>query len=79
MSVGLGMGLRFSSANKLQNILMIPVYGLYYSKLLETKMKQVYYYFREGNGNPFCYSCLENSMDRGAWQATVYGIAKSQT
>ena len=33
----------------------------------------------EGNGNPLLYSCLENSMDRGAWQATVHGIAKSQT
>ena len=33
----------------------------------------------EGNGNPLQYSCLENPMDRGAWQATVYGIAKSQT
>ena len=33
----------------------------------------------EGNGNPFQYSCLENPMDRGAWQATVQGIAKSQT
>ena len=32
-----------------------------------------------GNGNPLQYSCLENSMDRGAWQATVYGVAKSQT
>ena len=32
-----------------------------------------------GNGNPFQFSCLENSMDRGAWQATVHGIAKSQT
>ena len=33
------------------------------------------------NGNPFQYSCLENSMDRGAWQGTVreHGIAKSQT
>ena len=31
------------------------------------------------NGNPLQYSCLENPMDRGAWQATVYGIAKSQT
>ena len=29
---------------------------------------------REGNGNPLQYSCLENSMDRGAWQATVHGI-----
>ena len=33
----------------------------------------------EGNGNPFQYSCLENSMDRGAWQATVHMIAKSWT
>ena len=32
----------------------------------------------EGNGNPFQHSCLENSMDRGAWQATVHGITKSQ-
>ena len=32
----------------------------------------------EGNGNPLHYSCLENSMDRGAWQATVHGVAKSQ-
>ena len=34
---------------------------------------------REGNGNPFPYSCLENSMDRGAWWATVHGLAKSWT
>ena len=33
----------------------------------------------EGNGNPLWYSCLENPMDRGAWQATVHGVAKSQT
>ena len=33
----------------------------------------------EGNGNPFQYSCLENSMDRGAWWAIVHGAAKSQT
>ena len=33
----------------------------------------------EGNGNPLQDSCLENSMDRGAWQATVHGTAKSQT
>ena len=32
----------------------------------------------KGNGNPFQYSCLGNPMDRGAWQATVHGIAKSQ-
>ena len=33
----------------------------------------------EGNGNPLQYSCLENSMDRRAWQDRVHGIAKSQT
>ena len=32
-----------------------------------------------GNGNPLQYSCLENLMDRGAWQATVHGVTKSQT
>ena len=30
----------------------------------------------EGNGNPLQYSCLKNSMHRGAWQATVHGVAK---
>ena len=33
----------------------------------------------EGNGNPLQYSCLKNSLDRGAWQATVHGVAKSRT
>ena len=33
----------------------------------------------EGNGNPLQYSRLENSMDRGAWQATVHGVANSWT
>ena len=32
-----------------------------------------------GNGNLLQYSCLENSMDRGAWQATVHGVPKSRT
>ena len=32
----------------------------------------------EGNGNPLLYSCLENSMDGGAWWAIVHGVAKSQ-
>ena len=30
----------------------------------------------EGNGNPLQYSCLENPMDRVAWQATVHGVAR---
>ena len=33
----------------------------------------------EGNGNPLQYSCLENSMNRGAWWATVHEVAKSRT
>ena len=33
----------------------------------------------EGNGNPLQYSSLENSMDRGAWKATVHRVSKSQT
>ena len=33
----------------------------------------------EGRGNPLQHSCLENSTDREAWQATVHGVAKSQT
>ena len=36
-------------------------------------------YVGERNGNPFQYSCLENVMDRGAWQATFHGNTKSQT
>ena len=34
---------------------------------------------RGGNGNPLQYSCLKNAMDRGAWWAAVYGVAKSRT
>ena len=33
----------------------------------------------EGNGNPLQYSCLENPVDRGAWRATVHGVARSRT
>ena len=33
----------------------------------------------EGHGNPLQYSCLENSVDRGAWQAAVHMVTKSQT
>ena len=35
--------------------------------------------FREGNGTPLQYSCLENPMDRVAWWAAVHGVTKSQT
>ena len=33
----------------------------------------------EGNGNPLQYSCLENPMERGAWEAAVHGVTKSWT
>ena len=35
-----------------------------------------WWYFGEGNGNPLQYSCLENLLDKGAWQATVHGVAR---
>ena len=37
------------------------------------------YKFGEGDGTPLQYSCLENPMDRGDWQATVRGVAESRT
>ena len=37
------------------------------------------YVFRECNGTPLQYSCLENPMDRGAWWATVHGVTQSRT
>ena len=41
---------------------------------------QVYIFTpEEGNDNPLQFSCLENSIDRGAWWATVYGVAESRT
>ena len=33
---------------------------------------------KEGHGNPLQYSCLENPMDRGAWQVIVHGVTKSR-
>ena len=33
----------------------------------------------EGHGNPLQYACLENPMDRGAWQVTIHSVAKSRT
>ena len=38
-----------------------------------------YILYGEGNGNPLQYSCLENSMGRGTWQATVHGVTESWT
>ena len=42
------------------------------------KSKKEGMHIGEGNDNPLQYSCLGNPMDRGAWQGTVHGVAKSQ-
>ena len=55
-------------------------YIIMYSSLLiyKIKLKPLYRYKGEGNGTPLQYSCLENPMGRGAWQAAVHGVAKSR-
>ena len=52
-----------------------------YPAMRETRVQSLgwKYPLEKGNGNPLQYSCLENSMDRGAWEATVHGVAKSWT
>ena len=42
-------------------------------------LKSTNRYFREGDGTPLQYSCLENPMGRGAWRAAVHGVAEGQT
>ena len=58
-------------------IVNIPI--LYMKKLRFTDLNDSSSKHEEGNGTPLQYSCLENSMDRGAWWAAVHGIAKSRT
>ena len=45
----------------------------------DVEKREASYTLGEGTGNPLQYSCLENSMDRGAWRTTVHGVTKSQT
>ena len=42
------------------------------------KKRPYLYIYGEGNGTPLQYSCLENPMDEGSWQAAVHGVAKSR-
>ena len=61
-----------------QGSLVAAVYGVTQSR---TRLKRLssMVAFGEGNGTPLQYSCLENPMDGGAWEAAVHGVAKSQT
>ena len=52
--------------------------GVWVSFLI-CEMGMIWRRLGEGNGNPLQYSCLENPMDRGAWEATVHGVTESQT
>ena len=55
------------------------LWGCTESDMTEVTQQQQHRTGGEGNGNPLQYSCLENPRDRGAWWASVYGVAKSQT
>ena len=54
------------------------LFSLAISFIIVCKQSLVYF-FREGNGTPLQYSCLENPMDRGACWATAHGVSKSRT
>jgi len=56
----------------------------HFLKLILQKLRNEFFrncsiLYREGNGNPLQYSCLENPMDGGAWEAAVHGVEKSLT
>ena len=55
--------------------LLVPLKNFFVASL----WNHFYSFIGEGNGNPLQYSCLENPLDGGAWQATVHGVAKSRT
>ena len=46
---------------------------------MDVNLSKLWNIVGEGNGNPLQYSCLENSMDGRAWQATVHEVTKSRT
>ena len=53
--------------------------GIMLSKINQTENDKYHVSFREDNGTPLQYSCLENPMDRGAWWAAVHGVAEGLT
>ena len=67
-------------SHRWRSLVGCSLWGLYESDMTE----QLHFHsslscIGEGNGNPLQCSCLENSRDRGAWWAAVYGVAQSQT
>ena len=63
--------------NNNNNITKLP--GASHLQMVFLIYSQVGRDYREGNGTPLQYSCLENPMDGGAWKAEVHGFARSRT
>ena len=61
----------------IKTLLLFQLFAIFLT--LNLYKDEVYDICREGNGTPLQYSCLENSMDGGAWWATVHGVAESWT
>ena len=82
--------LKYRVVKACQNVLSLLKLFLYLAVLTGLNPRQCVYHqilkleyvasnIGEGNGTPLQYSCLENPMDRGAWQAAVHGVAKSRS
>ena len=66
----------FLSTKRIEHLLYFISFGCI---LFFNFNKNIALIFREGNGNPLQYSCLENPMDGGAWKVAVCGVARSRT
>ena len=67
------LGLFFRLCKIFENLIALPIFHiiLHYTLYVNSTDSS-----GEGNSNPLQYSCLENTMDKGAWQATVHGVAR---
>ena len=75
LQLGCSKSRDFLNLKKIQEVKMMLEYPFCANRMASSR---VYSPFGEENGNPLQYSCLENSMDRRAWWATVYGVPKSR-
>ena len=75
----LSVGLKMMAAMKNRSVLEHRKESKTISPREREKYEASIYNLGEGNGNPLQYSCLENTMDGGAWEAAVHGVAKSRT